>query len=248
MRMTYLKTPNILADSNINPHIQTTYFTFRKHYPIIHWVSAIAIIVLFLLKYYILAFVLLLLHAFLELFYRLPIYEKLDYQYFNDDRMIHTIKSPSFGKILKIEEYANYYRISTFLDVTDVHYQYFPINGRVIYRKYQRGSFHPAYLLEKTKYNERCHTLIEDDANNEIEVIQIAGLLARRIDTFYTKGREYQQGDLLGIIHFGSRVDTIIPKKINSSNSHLEHPVKIMVREGQRVIGGQTILAVSNNF
>ena len=242
-KMTIYTTPYILPPDNI-PNKINTHLTFSLHYPLMSKISYSIFIILILFKYYLIALIVLIGIIFLQFFYRLPIYDKnSSYYLMNDDQsFIHTIKSPSFGTVLDIQEYDDHYRIITYLSVTDVHYQYFPISGQVIKRKYKEGTYYPAHLLEKTQYNERCHTIIEHSGGYYVEVIQIAGILARRIDTFYEIGKDYKQGDLMGIIHFGSRVDTILPKKINNNL------LKVIVRKGQKLIGGHTIMAISDGF
>ncbi len=236
-------TPYLLPPDNI-PNKINTHLTFSLHYPLLSKICYSIFILLILLQFYIIGLIVLIGIIFLQFFYRLPIYDKSNSNYLinTDQSFIHTIKSPSFGTVLDIQEYDDHYRIITYLSVTDVHYQYFPITGQVIKRKYKNGTYYPAHLLEKTQYNERCHTIIEHSAGYYIEVIQIAGVLARRIDTFYEIGKDYKQGDLLGIIHFGSRVDTILPKKIGNNW------LKIVVIKGQQLIGGQTVIAISDGF
>lgn len=245
--MTLYTTSLILPPMAANPPVDKYHFTFSLHFPLLSASCYIIFLVLLISGHYYLSILFLVIFAFIQWFYRLPTYA-IDISpslINNNSSFIQTIKSPSYGKILEIAEYDDYYRIITYLSVTDVHYQYFPISGRVIDRKYQKGTFHPAHLLEKTQYNERCHTMIEQQGKQGpfmVEVIQIAGILARRIDTFYNMRRIYEQGNLLGLIHFGSRVDTIIPRFIGKNQ------VKIVVREGQKVIGGQTIMAISDGF
>jgi phosphatidylserine decarboxylase len=207
------------------------YLTLQYHHSLLFSLLIILLPILLIFKFYYSFIFILLLFIFLQYFYRLPkdIINKYTFK--------NQIVAASFGTVHDITESVNHYRISTFLNVFDVHYQYFPISGYVMKRLYQPGSFYPAFIGEKTKYNERCNTLIQSRDGSIIEVIQIAGLLARRIDTFYQKDIIYNKSDLLGIIHFGSRVDVIIPKKIQNKE------VIISVKKGQKLIGGQTPIA-----
>jgi phosphatidylserine decarboxylase precursor-related protein len=216
--------------------------SFHYFHPIIHNSLFVLIIASLFTSYYLFSF-LLFIYLLLQYFYRFPIKHKIPY--YTNYYKKNSIVSPSYGKILKIEKTKNYYRISTFLNITDIHFQYFPTNGKVIDRKYSQGSFYPAYLLEKTKYNERCSTIIRTDDGYHVEVIQIAGILAHAIDTFYEisnyeTSKYYYKGELLGLIHLGSRVDTIIPKYINIHNKYKKF--KLIVNEKDKLIGGETIL------
>ena len=96
----------------------------------------------------------------------------------------------------------------------------------------EQGSFHPAYLMKKSGYNERLEHQIST-RKGEIKVVQIAGQMARRIVSFKKVGQTLLTGMPLGMIIFGSRVDLIIPKQEFDLHCYL----------GQKVIGGQTILA-----
>ncbi len=122
-------------------------------------------------------------------------------------------------------------RISIFLNVFDVHINRIPITGKVIAAKYCPGKFLNAELDKASEENERqCVTIEHKKA--KIGLVQIAGLIARRIICDIETGDEVTAGERYGLIRFGSRVDVYLPSK-----------AKVKVLEGQRSIGGETVLA-----
>ncbi|RZI46347.1 phosphatidylserine decarboxylase [Rickettsiales endosymbiont of Peranema trichophorum] len=123
-------------------------------------------------------------------------------------------------------------RVSIFLNVFDVHVNRVPISGVVKNLSYHPGKFLNASLDKASKDNERQSILIETDDRQEIVVVQIAGLIARRIVCNLNDKQKVKAGARFGIIRFGSRVDVYLPAGIEP-----------MVLEGQRVIGGETVLA-----
>ncbi len=140
-----------------------------------------------------------------------------------------TIVSPCEGKVLKIINEGDTLVISVFLNVHNVHIQYVPYSGVIKKVIYKKGEFNPAYFFEKSRYNEQLQTTILTKYG-EIRINQIAGLIARRIVSFNHMNDNVDKGQPLGLIKFGSRVDTYIP------NQFIE---KIMVEEGDTVnIGG----------
>jgi phosphatidylserine decarboxylase len=123
-------------------------------------------------------------------------------------------------------------RISIFLSIFDVHIQRAPIAGRVARSIYVPGTFLNAALDKASEENERRAVVIAMPDGTEIAVVQIAGLIARRIVTFVREGDAVGIGDRYGLIRFGSRVDTYLPPGRGA-----------LVAVGQRAIGGETILA-----
>lgn len=142
-----------------------------------------------------------------------------------------TIVSPCEGKVLKIINEGDQLLISVFLNVHNVHIQYAPYSGVIKEMHYKKGEFNPAYLFEKSRYNEQLQTIILTKYGY-IKVNQIAGLIARRIVHFNNIDDNVDKGQPLGLIKFGSRVDTYIP------NQFIE---KIMVKEGNIVNIGDII-------
>ncbi len=123
-------------------------------------------------------------------------------------------------------------RISIFLSVFDVHINRAPVAGRVARSVYVPGSFLNAALDKASEENERSCLVISTNDNTEIAVVQIAGLIARRIVTFIREGDTVGVGERYGLIRFGSRVDTYLPPGHGA-----------LVAVGQRAVGGETILA-----
>jgi phosphatidylserine decarboxylase len=123
-------------------------------------------------------------------------------------------------------------RISVFLSVFDVHVNRAPVAGRIKRSVYIPGAFLNAALDKASEDNERRALVIETTGGTEIGVIQIAGLVARRIVTFSQEGDNVGVGQRFGLIRFGSRVDTFLPPGHGP-----------LVAVGQRAIAGETVLA-----
>lgn len=123
-------------------------------------------------------------------------------------------------------------RISTFLSVFDVHIQRAPVSGRIVRSIYIPGAFLNAALDKASEENERRAIVIEMPGGGEIGVVQIAGLVARRIVTFSREGDSLAAGQRYGLIRFGSRVDVFLPPGAQP-----------LVSVGQRAIAGETVFA-----
>ena len=122
-------------------------------------------------------------------------------------------------------------RISIFLSPLDVHINRMPVGGQIAEVNYKRGSFLAAYNAEASERNEQNALKIINGASHSIGVVQIAGVLARRIVCRVKQGDKLARGARFGLIMFGSRTDTYLPKGCS-----------VDVIEGQRVKGGETIL------
>jgi phosphatidylserine decarboxylase len=123
-------------------------------------------------------------------------------------------------------------RISTFLSVFDVHINRAPVAGRIIRSVYIPGAFFNAALDKASEENERRALVIQTAAGAEVGVVQIAGLIARRIVTFSNEGDSVGAGQRFGLIRFGSRVDVYLPVGRHA-----------LVSVGQRAVGGETVFA-----
>ncbi|TQM35584.1 phosphatidylserine decarboxylase [Pseudonocardia cypriaca] len=123
-------------------------------------------------------------------------------------------------------------RVSVFLSVLDVHVQRVPVDGRVLDVAYRPGVFLSADLDKASEDNERNAVLFETRDGTRLGVVQIAGLLARRIVCDIEPGDEVAAGETFGLIRFGSRVDVYLPPGS-----------RVLVAPGQRTIGGETVLA-----
>ncbi len=128
-------------------------------------------------------------------------------------------------------------RISIFLNVFDVHVNRIPIDGRVVSQAYRHGTFVNASLDKASEDNERQVICLETADGRQLGVVQIAGLVARRIVCDLRDGQTVRAGERFGLIRFGSRVDLYLPDG-----------AAVFVAEGQRAVGGETVLAdlVSN--
>ncbi|HRK24203.1 MAG TPA: phosphatidylserine decarboxylase [Beijerinckiaceae bacterium] len=122
-------------------------------------------------------------------------------------------------------------RITIFLSVFDVHINRAPVGGKIVKIAYTPGLFLNADLDKASEDNERNGMVIET-ASGRIGVVQIAGLIARRIVCFVKEGETVGPGERYGLIRFGSRADIYLPDT-----------ARPMVGVGQRAIGGETILA-----
>ena len=123
-------------------------------------------------------------------------------------------------------------RVSVFLSVFDVHVQRIPVDGDVRRIAYRPGKFLSADLDKASDDNERACVLLRSAGGHDLVVVQIAGLVARRIVCSVRPGDTVHAGETYGLIRFGSRVDLYLPP----GSSVLVHP-------GQRTVGGETPLA-----
>ena len=150
--------------------------------------------------------------------------------------------APGDGRISAIERVrapaelglgdAERVRVSIFLSVFDVHINRAPVAGRIVRSIYVPGSFLNAAVDKASEENERRGLVIAGADGVEIAVVQIAGLIARRIVTFAKEGDSVGVGERFGLIRFGSRVDLYLPPGHGA-----------LVAVGQRAVGGETVLA-----
>ncbi len=143
------------------------------------------------------------------------------------------IVSPTFGKLMKIEETSDDKTIfHIYLNIFDPHVQYSPSYGKILKQTYFQGNFHPAYLLTKSQYNERLVTLMETQ-HGDIEITQYGGMVVRRVVSFVKPGDIIKKNQLLGMIKFSSRVDITIPRTMYK---------RILVNEGQKINAGDSLV------
>jgi phosphatidylserine decarboxylase len=147
------------------------------------------------------------------------------------------ILAPADGRVVQIRELEEFRaggktRLSIFMSPLDVHVNRSPVAGRVQEIDYQRGWFMPAYKEDCSENNERNALTLIDGNGRAVKLVQIAGIMARRIVCRAKAGDRLEAGERFGIIMFGSRVDVYFPPG-----------AKIIVTEGQHVTGGETILA-----
>ncbi|MBV9218433.1 MAG: phosphatidylserine decarboxylase [Methylobacteriaceae bacterium] len=122
-------------------------------------------------------------------------------------------------------------RVSVFMSIFDCHVNRAPVTGRIVRIAYKPGLFLNADLDKASEDNERNGLVIES-AQARFGVVQIAGLVARRIVTFVREGQTIGMGDRFGLIRFGSRVDVYMPEG-----------TRVLVGHGSRTIAGETVLA-----
>ena len=169
------------------------------------------------------------------------------YYFFRDpDRTIiqddNFLVSPADGIISAIKdvngpielglESKTFTRVSIFMNIFNCHVNRSPLSGKIEDIFYKPGKFLNASLDKASEENERNYFKIKNNkSQEEIVIVQIAGLIARRIVTQTEKNREINQGERIGMIRFGSRVDLYFNKR------------KIMVKVGQNVIAGESLIA-----
>jgi len=148
----------------------------------------------------------------------------------------NNILSPADGTVFEISEVEEplfikekVKIIKIFLSVLNVHIQRAPVSGDVKYISEQKGSFLPANHVDASTKN--TQNLIGFEGKSKILVKQIAGIIARKCDLWAKLNQKFNQGEKIGIIHFGSQVDIYVPNN-----------TKINVTIGQKVKGGITIL------
>ena len=168
------------------------------------------------------------------------------YYFFRDPERVviedqNYLTSPADGRISSISEVKGpvelgldskqFTRVSIFMNVFDCHVNRSPSNGEIEEIFYKPGKFLNASLDKASEENERNYFKIKDEANENIIVVQIAGLIARRIVTQVEKTQKIKQGERLGMIRFGSRVDIYFSQRNTT------------VKVGQNVIAGDSLIA-----
>ena len=168
------------------------------------------------------------------------------YYFFRDPERItidddNYLVSPADGEVIKVEEVdgpkelnlenKRFRKISIFMNVFDCHVNRIPCAGKIEEILYKPGKFLNASLDKASEDNERNYYKIKDNQNNDIILVQIAGLVARRIVCEASKDQELKQGERVGMIRFGSRADIYYEN------------YEPLVKVGQRAISGETLLA-----
>tara|TARA_B100000886_G_scaffold326714_1_gene273469 strand:- start:490 stop:1137 length:648 start_codon:yes stop_codon:yes gene_type:complete len=168
------------------------------------------------------------------------------YYFFRDpDRVVigddNYLVSPADGEVIKVEEVdgpkelglenKKFKKISVFMNVFDCHVNRVPCSGKIEEILYKPGKFVNASLDKASEDNERNYFKIKNPNQEDVIVVQIAGLVARRIVCEVNKDQELKQGDRIGIIRFGSRADIYYEN------------YEPLVKVGQKAISGETLLA-----
>lgn len=187
------------------------------------FLPALVLGLIFTLLYIPLAILFFILAAFICYFFRNP-----DRDIPKGERLI---VSPADGKVVKIAQAADGSRtLSIFLNIFNVHVNRSPIAGQLKRMEYKRGKFKVAFDEEASRVNEQNIISIIGDGV-QIEVRQIAGLIARRVICWKDPGCSLERGERFGLIRFGSRVDVTLPEN-----------VRISANVGDKVKGGISIL------
>jgi phosphatidylserine decarboxylase len=201
----------------------------REGYPFIVFTAFITL-VFALLEYEFIAVLCLVLTGFVSYFFRDP------------ERIIpdaeDAVVSPADGKVILVEKifddrfvHEHVYKVSIFMSIFDVHVNRLPFAGEVEKIQYGAGSFYAANTDQGGLANEHCAVILSTAKNLSYAVVQVAGLIARRIVCWVEKGDSVERGNRFGLIRFGSRVDIYLPQQ-----------VQLEVRSGQRVRAGETII------
>lgn len=169
-------------------------------------------------------------YIFILFFFRLPA-RKLEPD-------LDLVYSPADGKVVVIEETeeTEYFmdtrlQVSIFMSPFNMHSNRYPVSGKIKYVSYNHGKNIVAWHPKSSEFNERSSVVIETKEGKEILVRQIAGAMARRIVTYARKGQEVIQGDELGFIKFGSRVDLFFPL-----GTEIEVPILQHVRANKSIL------------
>ena len=214
---------------------------FEKIFPKIHEegykflaISAILTLILWSFSNF-LGFIFTLITIWVYYFFRDPertiIYDD-NYLVSPADGLIVSIKESVKGPVELNLENKTFTKVSIFMNVFNCHVNRSPASGKIEDIFYKPGKFLNASLDKASEENERNFFKIKNsESNEEIVVVQIAGLIARRIVTQTEKNQDIKQGDRIGMIRFGSRVDLYFINK------------KIMVKVGQNVIAGESLIA-----
>jgi len=148
------------------------------------------------------------------------------------------IVCPADGRVIQVDKefddrFLNeqVYKVSIFMSLFDVHMNRLPFAGKITKISYFPGKFYSANTTKGGLENEKCALIVETERRGSYAVIQVAGLLARRIVCWAEPGDEIVRGRRYGLIRFGSRVDILLPQG-----------VQVEVAVGQRVRAGETVL------
>jgi len=201
----------------------------REGYPFIVFIAFVTL-VFALLEYELIAILSVFLTGFVFYFFRDP------------ERIIpdaeDAVVSPADGKVILVEKIfddrfvnEHVYKVSIFMSIFDVHVNRLPIAGEVEKIQYAAGNFYAANTDQGGLANEHCAVILSTPKDIRYAVVQVAGLVARRIVCWVEKGDLVERGSRFGLIRFGSRVDIYLPQQ-----------VQLEVRSGQRVRAGETII------
>jgi phosphatidylserine decarboxylase len=158
-------------------------------------------------------------------------------RYFQEEEKV--LISPADGKVIKIEDVevngtisGRFKKISIFMNVFNVHVNRAPYSGKIEIINYHEGKFFSANLDKASLDNERNEIMIRTEDRRSVWMVQIAGLIARRIICWVNVGTTIKKGERFGLIRFGSRVDVYLPE-----DSQISVKLRDNVKAGQTVLG-----------
>lgn len=202
----------------------------QEGYPFIAF-AAFAALTAAVLGYDLVTLVLLMITAFCLFFFRDP--ERV----VSDEEDV--LVAPADGRVILIEKVfddrfvkEHVYKVSIFMNIFNVHVNRVPFNGTVQKVQYSPGHFYAANTQRGALENEYCALIATIPSDQKMAVVQVAGLVARRIVCWAEKGDNLKKGQRFGLIRFGSRVDLYLPLKV-----HLEVALGQKVRAGETVLG-----------
>jgi phosphatidylserine decarboxylase len=149
----------------------------------------------------------------------------------------HAVIAPADGRVVFMGTVpderlgAEVKKVSIFMSVFNVHVNRAPVSGRVVDLFYMRGKFLDVRDERATFENEQMGMIVETDTGRKLKVVQVAGLIARRIVCYPKKGDRLVRGDRYGLIRFGSRLDVYLP-----------HDSEMRVSVGDTTVAGETVL------
>jgi phosphatidylserine decarboxylase len=142
------------------------------------------------------------------------------------------ITAPAYGRVVDIQTDEEFHKIVIYLNIFDVHVQWYPTHGTITDKIHKKGEFNLAYLLEKSQYNEKLTTKMKNELG-EIRIDQIAGQLARRISNWGVMNTKVNRGTPMGMIKLSSRVDIYLPK----------NKVELLISKNTQVFGNISKIA-----
>jgi len=151
---------------------------------------------------------------------------------------LNAVVASADGRVVALEEtyedeflHERVIQLSVFMSVFNVHANWFPVDGKVIFTEHHNGRFMAAYLPKSSTENERSTVVIETPQRQRILMRQVAGAMARRVVTYAEPGDDANIEDHMGFIKFGSRVDLFLPLG-----------TEIFVKIGDKTLGGLTLV------
>lgn len=159
-----------------------------------------------------------------------------DREWLKDEDFVY---APADGRVVVIEEvmeseffHDKMIQVSVFMSIHNVHINWFPVGGKIIYKKVHDGKYLVAWHPKSSEENERVTTVVETNGGQRVMMRQVAGYVARRIVNYVEPHEYVEQNSRLGFIKFGSRVDIYLPLG-----------TEILVGLEQRIMGSQTAIA-----